>query len=481
MSAQRGRKIIRIKKYTHTKKEREVLTMIGRDVAVVYNECKRLIFKHGLCKHSKTNILELHPDINNMVRDNNGKYIKSGSKGFLYWFLTNNLKVDVWEQFPQYVVNFKKKQLDKIWNTFTTAASTPKTSGSKQPFFRDKEISEFVLCPHYENNSLRWHPSIFYKPSKNRPVEPKFVEAQAVLDNMLKHGRLSELKSSGMVEKNTPFVTVTFDNLGDISLIVAVELPVKKESHEPHKNGWTGKGAYERYHKHVAESEVLMTVDPNVAGLGVAIFKNGELIATRLVDITKPVKRMAALRRKKSKLQSALKKSWDVNKSERMLRGDRKHVEYRRNMQHQIVATLGKIADEFGVQNIYFGNAKRRQRVKGMPNFGAIGYAQIHEYMKEMCCVKGILLEFVHEGYTSVTSFLDGETPNHAWFTQFPSNVQEAMRKRRNKHEFTTNTGIKCHADINAACQIGVKYGMKPGNENLTHFTCNPIRIVVNC
>ena len=77
--------------------------------------------------------------------------------------------------------------------------------------------------------------------------------------------------------------------------------------------------------------------------------------------------------------------------------------------------------------------------------FRVIPFRKIIHYIKYKAENKGIVVDIVDELYTSTTSFIDGEIPNH--FNHNPE-------RRVNRGLFISDKGIKIDADLNAAYQI---------------------------
>ena len=78
-------------------------------------------------------------------------------------------------------------------------------------------------------------------------------------------------------------------------------------------------------------------------------------------------------------------------------------------------------------------------------NFVAIPYKTLIDMIRYKAALKGIEVKVVEEGYTSGTSYLDGEFPEAASYD----------RKRRIKRGlFKSNSGTCINADVNAAYQM---------------------------
>lgn len=117
---------------------------------------------------------------------------------------------------------------------------------------------------------------------------------------------------------------------------------------------------------------------------------------------------------------------------------------------HKASRKVVEMAEATGTGLIVIGgNRGWKQEVKmgnrTNQNFVSIPHKTLTDMIIYKAGLKGIALKVVWEGYTSGTSYLDGEYPEAASYD----------RKRRIKRGlFRSNHGIYINADINAAYQI---------------------------
>lgn len=100
----------------------------------------------------------------------------------------------------------------------------------------------------------------------------------------------------------------------------------------------------------------------------------------------------------------------------------------------------------YGIDTLIVGhNDEWKQNNKGMQNFTYIPYDMFIQILSYKCESNGIKFVETEEGYTSGTSFVDGEKP-------VKSNYDKSRRVHRGL--FVGNNDTQINADVNGAYQI---------------------------
>lgn len=150
--------------------------------------------------------------------------------------------------------------------------------------------------------------------------------------------------------------------------------------------------------------------------------------------------------KKKAELQSKTKKENKADWSNRLQRLTDKRYEKIKYLMHCASKKVIDYCVLYGIDTLVVGlNKKWKQENQQMQNFTYIPYDLFIGQLESKCIESGIKFITTEEGYTSGTSFLDGEMP-----------VKANYKKERRVYRglFVSDKGIKINADVNGAYQI---------------------------
>jgi len=516
LESTRGQCLVKINsRYSKHKKIAPGLEELMKISSAVRNELIDLVFsKYRFLTHSKEKGLHFRDDSFSMPQQRNKDKAYKISSGqflqqYLQWHDINGDKVESTKSEDSMLNQVKEKHakylqkwmLNKVvadfWSEILGKVSIkpePNKNGRypKQVLIRPKpEGGTFKITLQYQEAGKWMAFAVFRKGEEVPDNYRKILDAQKYLGNLRFP---AELKfNDGHVN-----VILTKNLIGEYKLISASLQEVEYEVGEKFKVGdkinniWClnpeyrevkkqiksdGSKLYGFYNEFIREGEeAVMAVDPNVNNLSIAIVKEGKLIKTFLLDISSEARAYSAFKGRKGRKQRKLKKSNGVSTALSYRRIEDKQVSHRLNFQHQIVATLISISKKYGVKHILFGQGAGNHRgITGMPNMKNIGYNTIYNYLVDSCQEHGIWLAKVHEAYTSMASFLDGELPTKD--NKINGAFHGVRGKYKKRHSFKTVSGFNVHADINAACNIAVKCGLLEGVLADRHLVCNPEKI----
>lgn len=178
--------------------------------------------------------------------------------------------------------------------------------------------------------------------------------------------------------------------------------------------------------------------------------------------------------KKKSEVQSEIKKINDKNWSNKLQKLTDKRYEMIKYQMHCISKYVINYCISNNIDTLVIGlNKEWKQENKGMQNFTYIPFDLFLKMLSYKCENEGIRFIQHEESYTSGTSFLDNELP-----------IKENYDKSRRVYRglFVNNEGIKINADVNGAYQIMKKVfpdayskgiegvGLHPVNIKLSHM-----------
>jgi putative transposase len=150
--------------------------------------------------------------------------------------------------------------------------------------------------------------------------------------------------------------------------------------------------------------------------------------------------------KKKAELQSSLKKQTGKDWSNRLQRLTDKRYEKIKYLMQCISKKLTDYCVEHEVDTLIIGlNKTWKQETTRMQNFTYIPYDMFINQVQSKCEKFGIKVITTEEGYTSGTSFLDGEIPSKEFYNK---------ERRVQRGLFVSNDGTKINADVNGAYQI---------------------------
>lgn len=150
--------------------------------------------------------------------------------------------------------------------------------------------------------------------------------------------------------------------------------------------------------------------------------------------------------KQKAKLQAELKTTNKKDWSKRLQKLTDKRYEMIKYQMHCISKYVVDWCVLYNIDTLIVGhNDDWKQNNKGMQNFTYIPYDLFIQMLAYKCENNGIKFIVHEEGYTSGTSFVDGEEP-----------IKENYDKSRRVHRglFVGNNGIQINADVNGAYQI---------------------------
>lgn len=195
--------------------------------------------------------------------------------------------------------------------------------------------------------------------------------------------------------------------------------------------------------------------------LPVPVLVRGSLLLAHEEKIRMQVRRHQMLLPKKGGRQQrssrALQQLWS------------RHRGQRRHLVHLAVKPILESLDSSGARVLVVGwNKGIKQELdlgrRTNRRFTAVPYAFLRQVLAWECKRRGTLYMEVEEGYTSKTSYADGESPSR----------QESYAGRRTSRGlFMAGTGIRVNADVNGALQIGVK---ALEMEGLAHSVTDAVR-----
>ena len=150
--------------------------------------------------------------------------------------------------------------------------------------------------------------------------------------------------------------------------------------------------------------------------------------------------------KQKAKSQAELKTTNKKDWSKRLQKLTDKRYEMIKYQMHCISKYVVDWCVLYNIDTLVVGhNDDWKQNNKGMQNFTYIPYDLFIQMLAYKCENNGIKFILHEEGYTSGTSFVDGEEP-----------IKENYNKSRRIHRglFIGNNGIQINADVNGAYQI---------------------------
>ena len=161
--------------------------------------------------------------------------------------------------------------------------------------------------------------------------------------------------------------------------------------------------------------------------------------------------------KRKSLLQESAKKSNRLDITNRINRLTEKRNSKVKDYLHKASRKVIEIAKRNDVNHIIIGNNRGwKQHVdlgkRTNQTFVSIPYRMLIDMICYKAKLLGISVSVVRESYTSGTSYLDGETPEKAFYD---------ISRRIKRGLFKSNKGILINADVNAAYQIIKSGGFK--------------------
>ena len=205
---------------------------------------------------------------------------------------------------------------------------------------------------------------------------------------------------------------------------------------------------YEKKEALAAETKNVMGIDLGVDNLITAAWNSNQ---PPLVLNGRPLKSMNQYyNKRKARLQEEAKSANGLDMTRRMERLTKKRNRKVKDYLHKASRKIVQLAEAANTGLIVIGaNKGWKQKVnlgnRTNQNFVAIPYKMLIDMIRYKAALKGIEVKVVEEGYTSGTSYLDGEFPEAASYD----------RKRRIKRGlFKSNSGTCINADVNAAYQM---------------------------
>ena len=205
---------------------------------------------------------------------------------------------------------------------------------------------------------------------------------------------------------------------------------------------------YEKKEAPAAETKNVMGIDLGVDNLIAAAWNSNQ---PPLVLNGRPLKSMNQYyNKRKARLQEEAKSANGLDMTRRMERLTKKRNRKVKDYLHKASRKIVQLAEAANTGLIVIGaNKGWKQKVnlgnRTNQNFVAIPYKTLIDMIRYKAALKGIEVKVVEEGYTSGTSYLDGEFPEAASYD----------RKRRIKRGlFKSNSGTCINADVNAAYQM---------------------------
>lgn len=173
----------------------------------------------------------------------------------------------------------------------------------------------------------------------------------------------------------------------------------------------------------------------------------------------------------KAKLQSELKINEGKDWSRKLEKLTNKRFEKIKYFMHCTSKKLIDYCILYNVDTLIIGlNKKWKQENGGMQNFTYIPYELFINQVQSKCEMNGIKCIVINEGYTSGTSFLDGEEP-----------IKQNYDKNRRIHRglFVSNNGKTINADVNGAYQIMKKVVPDAFSNGIEGVGLHPVRLKV--
>ena len=205
---------------------------------------------------------------------------------------------------------------------------------------------------------------------------------------------------------------------------------------------------YEKKEAPATETKNVMGIDLGVDNLIAAAWNSDK---PPLVLNGRPLKSMNQYyNKRKARLQEEAKSANGLDMTRRMERLTKKRNRKVKDYLHKASRKIVQLAEAANTSLIVIGaNRGWKQKVnlgnRTNQNFVAIPYKTLIDMIRYKAALKGIEVKVVEEGYTSGTSYLDGEFPEAASYD----------RKRRIKRGlFKSNSGTCINADVNAAYQM---------------------------
>ena len=154
--------------------------------------------------------------------------------------------------------------------------------------------------------------------------------------------------------------------------------------------------------------------------------------------------------KRKAKLQGVAKKNNRLDITNRIERITEKRNHKVKDYLHKASRRVIFLAQASNVNHIIIGNNKGWKQNVELGNrtnqtFVSIPYRMLIDMICYKAQLAGIRVSIVKESYTSGTSYLDGETPDKAFYD---------ISRRLKRGVFKSNRGILINADVNAAYQI---------------------------
>ena len=205
---------------------------------------------------------------------------------------------------------------------------------------------------------------------------------------------------------------------------------------------------YEKGEEKHREGGNIMGIDPGVDNLVTASLSSG---GAPVIINGRPLKSINRYyNKRKARLQEAAKKSNGLDITRRMERLTEKRNRKVKDYLHKASRKVITLAQTCGVDHIIIGNNSGwKQKVelgkRTNQTFVSIPYRMFIDMIRYKAELSGIRVSVVRESYTSGTSYLDGETPDKAYYD---------ISRRIKRGVFKSNKGILINADVNAAYQI---------------------------
>ena len=212
---------------------------------------------------------------------------------------------------------------------------------------------------------------------------------------------------------------------------------------------------YEQETNAPADGRNIMGIDLGVDNLITASISSGGM---PVIINGRPLKSVNQYyNKRKAILQETAKKSNRLDITGRMKRLTEKRNNKVKDYLHKASRRVISLAKASGVNHIVIGNNKGwKQKVELGKRTNQTFVSIPYRMLIDMICYKAKLLgssvSVVRESYTSETGYLDGETPEKAFYD---------ISRRIKRGLFKSNKGILINADVNAAYQIIKSGGFK--------------------
>ena len=205
---------------------------------------------------------------------------------------------------------------------------------------------------------------------------------------------------------------------------------------------------YEQGTNAPADDRSIMGIDLGVDNLITASLSSGDM---PVIINGRPLKSINRYyNKRKAILQETAKKSNCLDITNRMKRLTEKRNNKVKDYLHKASRRVIVLAQASGVNHIVIGNNKGwKQKVelgkRTNQTFVSIPYRMLIDMICYKAQLVGISVSVVKESYTSGTSYLDGETPEKAFYD---------ISRRIKRGLFKSSKGTLINADVNAAYQI---------------------------